>query len=101
MVSAPDNGVPLLFSKINLKDNYWRMVVDKRDSWNFAYLLPLVHAQNELELIIPDALQMGWLESPPFFCKATKTAWDLADTYYCNKRQLKPHPDKKTVLIID
>ena len=28
MALAPDNGVPLLFSKNDLKDGYWRMVVD-------------------------------------------------------------------------
>ena len=101
MESALDNGVPLLFSKIHLKDGYWRMVVDKRDSWNFAYILPPEHLTNKPELIIPDALQMGWSESSPFFCAATETARDLSAMYYCNKHQLHPHPDKKTVLNID
>jgi hypothetical protein len=30
-----------------------------------------------VQLVIPDALQMGWSESPPFFCAATKTARDV------------------------
>ena len=59
VASAPDNGVPLLLSKIDLKDGYWRMVVDKRDSWNFVYILPPEHSTGKLELIISDALQMG------------------------------------------
>ena len=101
MASAPDNGVPLLFSKIDLKDGYWRMVVDERDSWNFAYVLPPEHPTDQPELIIPDALQMGWSESPPFFCAATETARDIADTYYRNNDQLPPHPDEKTVMNID
>ena len=100
MASAPDNGVPLLFSKINLKDGYWRMVVDRRDSWNFAYILPLEHAIDEPKLIIPNALQIGWSEFPPFFCAATESAQNLADTYYRDRYQLQPHPDKKTVLNI-
>ena len=29
MAVAPDNGVPIRFSKIDLKDGYWRMVVNK------------------------------------------------------------------------
>ena len=46
MAMAPETGVPLLFSKIDLKDGYWRMVVDERDSWNFSYVL------------YPDTIQM-------------------------------------------
>ena len=44
---------------------------------------------------------MGRSESSPFFYVATNKARDLADMCYPNKRQLKPHPDKKTVLNID
>ena len=32
MALAPDTGVPILFSKIDLKDGYWRMVVDEHDA---------------------------------------------------------------------
>ena len=32
MTSALENGVPLLFTKIDLNDGYWRMVVVKRYS---------------------------------------------------------------------
>ena len=77
------------------------MIVDKRNIWNFANLLPPEHMHDELELIIPDAIQMQWLEFPPFFYPANKTARDLADIYYCYSNQLKLHPDKKTVLNID
>ena len=78
MALAPNNGVPILFSKIDLKDGYWRMVVNEHDAWNFAYVLPPEHPGDEPELVIPDALQMGWSESPAFFCAATETACDLA-----------------------
>ena len=40
MTKVPDTGVPILFSKIDLKDGYWRMVVSEPDTWNFAYVLP-------------------------------------------------------------
>ena len=39
LATAPDTGVPFLFSKIDLKDGYWRMVVHGDDAWNFAYVL--------------------------------------------------------------
>ena len=101
MALAPDTGVPILFSKIDLKDGYWRMVVDEHDAWNFAYVLPPENPGDEPELVIPDALQMGWSESPPFFCAATETARDLAENYYVSKRPLLPHPMEKTVLDIN
>ena len=40
LARAPDIGVPILFSKIDLKDEYWRMVVNEHEAWNFAYVLP-------------------------------------------------------------
>ena len=91
MASAPDNGIPLLFSKIDLKDGYWRMVVNKCNSWNFAYPLQPEHTHDESKLTIPNALQMGWLESLLFFCTAIETARDLVDTYYHDKPRLKAH----------
>lgn len=101
MAAAPDNGVPLLFSKIDLKDGYWRMVVNEQDAWNFAYVLPQLNDDEEIQLVIPDALQMGWSESPAFFCAATETARDLADTYYTTNKTLPKHTDEKTVMNID
>ena len=40
MEKVPDAGVPILFSKIDLKDGYWRMVVNETDTWNFVCVLP-------------------------------------------------------------
>ncbi len=30
---------------------------------------------------LPTSLQMGWVESPPYFCAATETARDIATEY--------------------
>ncbi len=32
-------------------------------------------------LIVPTSLQMGWVESPPYFCAASETARDVAVEY--------------------
>jgi hypothetical protein len=32
-------------------------------------------------LVIATSLQMGWVESPPYFCPATETAWDFTNEY--------------------
>jgi len=36
-----------------------------------------------ITLVIPTSLQMGWVESPPYFCAAMETARDIAYDY-CN-----------------
>ena len=98
MATAPDTGVPILFSKIDLKDGYWRMVVNSNESWNFDYTLPPVNPDDPPELVVPDALQMGWPESPAFFCAATETARYIAESSYKSGRPMPPHPDEYIVL---
>jgi len=55
------------------------MAVGNEDAWNFCYVL-LSENDNidmdEIEIVIPNAVQMGWCESPPFFCAASETARD-------------------------
>ena len=64
---------PFLMSKVDLKDGYWRLCVNATNAWNFAYVLPKLDDSEETMLVIPDALQMGWSESPAFFCAVTET----------------------------
>ena len=52
------------------------MSVNLEDAWNFCYVLPqLVEPTNidDVLLVVPNCLQMGWCESPPFFCAASET----------------------------
>jgi hypothetical protein len=32
-------------------------------------------------LVVPTSLQMGWVESPPYFCAATETSRDISTEY--------------------
>ena len=73
-------GDHIFFSKLDIKDGFWRMVCGDGDEWNFAYVLPN-HPGEPVELVVPSALQMGWAESPPFFCAASETARDVAASY--------------------
>jgi hypothetical protein len=79
MALSKDTTTPFMFSKVDLKDGYWRMAVNEADAWNFAYVLPGAGPDESIQLVIPDALQMGWSESPPSFCAATETARDIID----------------------
>ena len=56
------------------------MVVPADEEWNFAYVLPKLHPDEPVQLVIPSALQMGWCDSPAYFCAASETARDVAET---------------------
>ena len=86
---------PFLFSKCDIKDGFWRLSVNPKDAWNFCYALPPKtpnQSLDEIEIVIPHALQMGWSESPPFFCAATETARDIIQTYYQTFPNIPHHP---------
>jgi hypothetical protein len=90
--TAPLSKGPLLFSKLDIKDGYWRMVVPKDDEWNFAYVLPKLDLNEETILVIPSSLQMGWTDSPAFFCAASETAHDVEEALAAKPQgSLKPH----------
>jgi len=88
--AAPDNG-PIFFAKWDIKDGFWHMVVSTEDAWNFCYVLPGSDPNDPL-IVVPTSLQMGWCESPPFFCAAMETARDIADELRLKPSPLPPHP---------
>ena len=71
------------------------MVVAEEYTWNFAYVLPLVDNSlvdlRDTELVVPDALQIGWCESPPFFCMASETTQDVIQELMDCPEQLPHH----------
>jgi hypothetical protein len=79
------------FSKMDLADGYWRMVVEPEARWNFAYVMPCPPGE-PIQLVIPSALQMGWNESPAYFCATTETARDVAQNWIDKNRRLQEHP---------
>jgi hypothetical protein len=77
-----DLDKPFKLAKTDIADGFWRLVVSKEDAWNFTYVLPSASSTtsiDDVELVVPTALQMGWRESPPFFCAATETARDVIE----------------------
>jgi hypothetical protein len=93
VATAPDAKGPILFSKLDIKDGYWRMVVPPDDEWNFAYVLPKESPDEPTCLVVPGCLQMGWCDSPAFFCAASETARDVADELAkAPLGSLPPHP---------
>ena len=70
----------VFFAKYDIKDGFWRMKVEDGAEYNFAYVMPQEDGQ-PVRLVIPTSLQMGWTESPSYFCAASETARDVAEVY--------------------
>jgi hypothetical protein len=78
------------FSKIDLADGYWRMIVEEESCWNFAYVFPGPPGA-PVQLMNSRALQMGWNESPAYFCAATETTRDVAQSWIDGNKELPKH----------
>jgi hypothetical protein len=63
----------VFMAKWDIKDGFWRLDCASGDEWNFVYILPEL-GKPSTKLVKPSLLQMGWIESPPYFCAASKTA---------------------------
>ena len=98
LATAPDKDIPFLMSKVDLKDGFWQMIVLKEDSYNFAYVLPKTNESDPTQIVIPNSLQMGWVNSPGFFCAATETARDVADTNITNNVKTEKQKFEKVIM---
>ncbi len=88
----------IFMAKWDIKDGFWRLDAEDGAEWNFSYVLPQ-HPGQPCYLVVPTSLQMGWVESPPFFCAASETARDVAQDYCETKMGTLP-PHKFTNYII-
>jgi hypothetical protein len=70
----------IFMEKWDIKDGFWQMDSKVGEEFNFMYVLPQA-AGMLLVLVVPTLLQMGWVESAPYFCAATETARDIALDY--------------------
>jgi len=91
-------GVWIYFSKLDISDGFWRLVVRPEDSFNFAYVLPQKPGE-PIRIVVPSALQMGWTQSPAYFCAATECARDLTQHLVDKKIDLRYHPIEELMTI--
>jgi hypothetical protein len=54
-----------------------------------------------IRIVVPSALQMGWMESPQYFCTATETGRDFIQWLIDQKIDWPPHPLEKFMLPAD
>ena len=70
----------VFMAKWDVKDGFWRLDCAEGEEYNFAYVLPQPAGMPTV-LVIPTSLQMGWIESPAYFCSASETSRDVAQQY--------------------
>jgi hypothetical protein len=90
LLNGSEANEVVMLSKIDLSDGFWRMLVQKTSIWNFAHVMPDPPG-HPTRIVIPSALQMGWAESPSYFCAATETGRDVIQGLVSTKIQLPPH----------
>ena len=79
--ASTDDDATIFMAKWDIKDGFWRLDCEAGEEWNFSYVLPSSVESGDIILVVPTSLQMGWIESPPYFCVASETARDVAATY--------------------
>eukprot|EP00957_Ditylum_brightwellii_P209557 15362249-Ditylum_brightwellii.AAC.1 len=70
------------FAKLDVKDGFWWLVVNEEDAWNVCYVLlpldgPTPASIDDVELLAPMSIQMGWCESLSYFCTSSETSQDV------------------------
>ena len=73
-------GSEIFMAKYDVKDGFWRLDCETGEELNFCYVLPPKNAGDPVKLVVPTSLQMGWVESPPYFCAARDVAAQYAET---------------------
>ena len=68
--AAAEEDDKIFMAKWDIKDGFWRIDCKQDEEWNFVYVLPQPEGE-PIGLVIPTSLQMGWVESHPYFCAAT------------------------------
>jgi hypothetical protein len=65
------------WQKVDLSDGFWRMIVEHGEAYNFVFQLPARPGDATKYYVIPAALQMGWKNSPAYFCIGTEATREL------------------------
>jgi hypothetical protein len=90
LINEAEAGEVVMLAKIDLSGGFWRMLVQEDQQWNFAYVMPDPPDQ-EIRIVVPSALQMGWAESPTYFCAATEMGRDIIQGLVDSEVELPPH----------
>jgi len=65
------------WQKVDLSDGFWRMIVEAGEEHNFVFQMPPREGDTEKYYVVPSSLQMGWKNSPAYFCTTTESTCTL------------------------
>ena len=94
----------ILWQKVDLSDGFWRMVVEAGKELNFVFEIPARPGDTQRYFVVPSSLQMGWTNSPPYFCTATEAGRLLLQrilAFSLDDGLDTPHPGEKHCLSAD
>ena len=74
-----DSSWEIRWQKIDLSDGFWRMIVESGQEYNFVFQMPERPGDAEIFYVIPSSLQMGWKNSPAYFCTGTEATRRLLE----------------------
>ncbi len=80
-----------LFCKLDISNSFWRLIVWEEESFNFAYVLPQWEGE-PVRIVVPLAVQMEWVESPPLFCTIMESAQNLTQHLVDANIDIPLHP---------
>jgi len=86
----PQNG-PIYLSKIDLANGFYCIWLQLQDILKLGMAIPHLPSEGPL-VAFPLALPMGWCNSPPIFCTATKTIADLTNQQLFCHTHYPAHP---------
>jgi hypothetical protein len=81
---------PIKTLKVDMANGFYQVWVRIRDIPKLGITFPSLDGE-EPPIAFPLCLPMGWTESPPYFCSATKTVADLANMCILKWRPLALH----------
>jgi hypothetical protein len=70
---------PIKQMKVDLADGFYRVWLQMHDIPKLALILLPLAGSTEPLIALPLGLPMDWVESPPWFCVATKTVANLTN----------------------
>ena len=63
-------------AKWYIMDGFWRLDGKEGEEWNFCYILPQKTGM-PIKLVVQKLLQMGRIESRPYYCTVSETGRDV------------------------
>ena len=90
LVDANPAFGPVHLFKVDIADGFYCIWLNIADIPKLACAIPPLYGDEPL-LALPLVLPMGWTQSPPYFCAATKTIADITNKRLANRWPAPPH----------